>query len=268
MWRTSRRCGGDAIAIDADVSLTWADFRFPPRRQRGPRRPGSFSRIKSVGSTCPGAITPVTQLAIFGASGRTGGKLVDLARTSGIGVRVLVRPAAVFEARQGVLVLRGSLEDAGDLARTVSGATAVGCAFGPRKTSEPAFCARVTAHLIASMKAAGVPRLVCLTGAMVGELPPNVSRPMRWMAGLYRDRVPHLAADASEQERLVMQSGLDWTLAKPPRLTDGPATGRYRADPGLRVGLRSRISRSDLAAFLLDELRFSRHNRQRVYVSS
>ena len=116
------------------------------------------------------------------------------------------------------------------------------------------------------MKSAGIRRLVCLTGAMVGDLPRNVSIPMRLLATLYRNQVPRLAADAAEQERLVMESGMDWTLAKPPRLTDGPATGRVRAGTTLRVGLLSRISRRDLASFLLGEIADPHHVRQRVYV--
>ena len=59
----------------------------------------------------------------------------------------------------------------------------------------------------------------------------------------------------------------DWTIAKPPRLTDAPLSGRVRADPALRVGLLSCISRSDLAAFLLGEVAVTRHLQQRVYVS-
>ena len=103
---------------------------------------------------------------------------------------------------------------------------------------------------------------------MVGVLPPNVSLPMRLLAGAFRRRVPHLAADAAEQERIVMQSALDWTIVKPPRLTDGPPTGRVRADPALRVGLLSRIRRQDLAAFMLAEVARSAHLEQRVYVSN
>ncbi len=128
-------------------------------------------------------------------------------------------------------------------------------------------CACGTEHVISAMKAAGVRRLVCLTGAMVGELRPNVSFAMRLLAAMFRRKVPHIAADNAEQERLVMASGLDWTIVKPPRLTEGPPTGRVRADAALRVGLLSRISRRDLAAFLLDEVISSPHFQQQVYVS-
>lgn len=209
----------------------------------------------------------MTELAVFGASGRTGRRVVDLALSRGFGVRALVRAAAAFEARPGVAVLRGTLEEASDVAGTLSGTVAACCVFGPRTTSATPFCARGTAQVVSAMKAAGVRRLVCSTGAMVGELLPNVSRPMQFMARLYRRQVPHLAVDAAEQERMVMESGLDWVLVKPPRLTEGPATGRVIAGPALRVGLRSHISRADLAAFLLDEMTLAHHSQQRVYVS-
>jgi putative NADH-flavin reductase len=116
------------------------------------------------------------------------------------------------------------------------------------------------------MQASDVRRLVCLTGAMVGELPPNVSLAMRALAGMFRRRAPRLAADSGEQERIVIESGLDWTIVKPPRLTDGPLTGRVRAGAALRVGLLSKISRNDLAACLLDEVGSAAHVRQRIYV--
>ena len=208
----------------------------------------------------------MTQLAVFGASGRTGRLVVDLALSRGFGVRALVRTAARLEAGTGASVLRGSLEEPGAVAETLSGTEAVCCVFGPRNPSAAPFCAAATAQVISAMKAAGIGRLVCLTGAMVGTLPHNVSVPMRMMAGLYRRQVPTLAADAAQQERVVMESGLDWTVVKPPRLTDGPAAARVRSGVALRVGLLSRISRRDLAGFLLDEIVFARHLRQRVYV--
>lgn len=55
-------------------------------------------------------------------------------------------------------------------------------------------------------------------------------------------------------ERMVAGSGFDWTIIRPPRLTNGPATGRVRSEAGapeFRHG-PYRISRVDLAATLLD----------------
>lgn len=208
------------------------------------------------------------RLAVFGASGQTGSQLVRLAEGRGWSTRALIRPASRCDPRPGLEILRGTLDSSSDVEATVRGTDAVFCAFGPRSTRSTPFLASATKRIISAMQAMGPRRLLCLTGAMAGELPPNVSFAMRAMAALYRRQCPDLAADASAQERAVIDSGLDWTLVKPPRLTTGRATRRVRADAALPVGLMSRISRSDLAAFMLDEAVAARHIRERVYVCS
>ena len=55
-------------------------------------------------------------------------------------------------------------------------------------------------------------------------------------------------------EVTVRQSGLDWTLVRPSRLTDGPATGLYRAGPGQALPDARPIARADVAAYVLDQL--------------
>ena len=120
--------------------------------------------------------------------------------------------------------------------------------------------------LITGMQARGPRRLLCLTGTMVGTLPSNVSLALRVMAEAYRNWCPALAADAAEQERLEIYSHLDRTLVKPPRLTNSLPTQLIRSGPTLHVGQLSRITRSDLATFLLNEARDSHHLQEPVYV--
>lgn len=61
-------------------------------------------------------------------------------------------------------------------------------------------------------------------------------------------------ADKERQEALIRQSDLDWTIVRPSRLTNSPATGSYRIAPQLHYSSRSSVSRADLAAFLLGQL--------------
>lgn len=164
-------------------------------------------------------------------------------------------------------MIPGSLEDPGLVDRVVSGATAVIIAFGPRPPFRDPFCARATGAVLGAMRRTGVRRLLCQTGAMIGELPRNLSPGMRLMAGLFRWRRPEVARDRAEQERLVTGSRLAWTVVKPPRLTQGPAQQGYRADPSLRLSLLDAISRADVARFYLDEIPEPRFVEQRVYVA-
>lgn len=193
--------------------------------------------------------------------------MLDLASARGWSVRALVRPSSICVPRPGLEILWGALETHADLLAAVEGAEAVLCVFGPRSTRAVPFCAKATSGIISAMRSAGTRRLLCLTGAMVGDLPANVSFGMRGMAALYRRQCPALAEDASGQERAVMTSDLDWTLVKPPRLTNGGVPHRIRADRALRIGLLSQVSRRGLATFMLDEAGAGRHIRERVYIS-
>jgi len=206
------------------------------------------------------------RIALFGATARTGVELLRLAAARDWSVRALARGAPPAHAPGAVEWRQGSLGSASDVAATIAGTDAVLTVFGPRSAKDAPFRAEATWHIAAAMKASGPRRLLCITGAMVGTLPANVSVAMRAMAGMFRSRCPAIAEDGAAQERIVMESGLDWTLVKPPRLTDGPPTRGVLAGPALRVGMLSHVSRSDVAAWMLDEAMACRHVRERVYL--
>ncbi len=153
------------------------------------------------------------------------------------------------------------------VAATVAGADAACLVFGPRPPFTDVFCAAATRAVIGAMKDKGTRRLICQTGAMVGLDLPNWSVFFRWMARSYQRQRPGPAADRREQEEAVRASGLEWTILKPPRLTDGPRTGRVRIGPELRIGLLSSVSRADLAEVILDEAESPRLIGQVVFVA-
>jgi putative NADH-flavin reductase len=191
-------------------------------------------------------------ICIFGASGATGLTLTQQALARGFGVTAFVRSqAATTKLPPGATVVAGNLLDRSDVARAVAGCDAVICAIGPRPSSPEPFCSEATKNIIDAMQAAGVRRLICVTGAMVGDYP-HLSWFMRMMRNSYRKQQPALAADRAEQERLVAASGLQWTAVKPPRLTNGAVRGRMRSGESLKVGAFASISRADLARFMLD----------------
>lgn len=194
-------------------------------------------------------------LAVFGSSGRTGRQIVAQAEKLGGRIRGLVREGGSLDDRRPAVVeLVGELVDGAMVERTLEGADTALLVFGPRPPFTDVFCAPATAAIVAGMRRQGVGRIVCQTGAMVGGYPRNQGLGLRLMAALYRRSRPEGAADREEQERLVRASGLQWTLIKPPRLTDGRPSRRLRAGPELRVGLLSKVARVDVATFTLAEV--------------
>jgi uncharacterized protein YbjT (DUF2867 family) len=208
------------------------------------------------------------QLCVFGATGGTGRALVAVALDHGWTVSAFVRTqaGASLPLPPGLDVVHGNPERAEDVLRAVRGSDAVCCAFGPRAGDARPFCADFTRRIVEAMRACGARRLVVVTGAMIGELPANVGPAVSALSALARRRMPEVMADRAAQEAVVMGSGLDWTLVKPPRLIDGPATEGVHAGPALPVGLLSRIGRLDLAHFLFRAATQHRFVRQRVYV--
>jgi hypothetical protein len=108
------------------------------------------------------------------------------------------------------------------------------------------------------MQEAGVRRVVAVSAAPVGTVPsPGRPRPPKHDPGdgffmrhllspLVTAALRDLYQDLALMEDMLAGSGLEWTVVRPPRLTDGPRTGAYRTAYGrnLRRGLT--VSRADV----------------------
>ena len=58
-------------------------------------------------------------------------------------------------------------------------------------------------------------------------------------------------ADLARMEDVLRDSGLDWTVVRPPRLTDKALTGTYRTALGQNLRGGFLISRADVAHLML-----------------
>jgi putative NADH-flavin reductase len=194
------------------------------------------------------------RLFIVGASGGTGRQLVDQALESGDEVTAFVRsPDKLGAARAGLAVCRGNPRDASELASALPGHDAVLSALGPPGPGPTTIlrdCARST---VAAMQTVGMRRLLVVSAAVLFEDAGLVAGLLR------RTLLKNIAADSAAMEQVITASGLDWTIVRPPRLTNGPLTSRYLvADDRMPRG-RRRVSRADVAHFLLCELRQAGH---------
>ena len=213
-------------------------------------------------------MTKIPSIAVFGASGGTGLALVARIAARGWPARALVRKEGAAFVQSPRLDIRvGELLRPEDVSSLVKDSDAVCCVFGQRLPASEVFCAKATRLVLDAMRTHGVRRLICVTGAMVGDYPRNRSKACQWASRAVARRLPAVSADRVEQERLVWESGLEWTLVKPPRLTNGPRKGRVVAGPDRRVGLLSKISRSDLAEFILEEIGRPSFVRQAVFLA-
>ncbi|MEU8613623.1 NAD(P)-binding oxidoreductase [Actinoplanes sp. NPDC048791] len=188
------------------------------------------------------------KITVFGATGGTGVELVRQALEAGHAVTAVVRSAADFPA--GVEVVRADVMDPAAIEPAVAGRDVVISALGHRPGAHEPVCAPAAESIIQAMRAAGVRRLVVVTAAghikdsHDGFVTARILKPLLWwfLRAAWTDFVA--------TDRIVAASGLDWTIMRPPRLTDGGARPyRTALDHTVRGG--SSISRTDLATATL-----------------
>ena len=202
------------------------------------------------------------RLLVFGATGGTGRALLSQGQEQGHQVTAFVRNPAALEARPGLTIVEGDVTDAAAVSRAVAGHEAILSALGPRGGQYGVLPGGVQ-NIVAAMSQAGVRRLIHVSSFGVGD---SLAQ-MGWVA---RQIVVPLflrkALDEKEiEEGIIRASDLDWIIARPGGLEDGPRTGVYRCitDPPEKVG-QPRIARADVADFMLQNLVDERFVRRAV----
>ena len=194
------------------------------------------------------------RILVLGATGGTGRQVVEQAVAAGIDVTVIVRdPAKLSSPVQSIRVLTGDLlHNTAVLTAAVAGQDAVISTLGVGQSFKPGGLIRTTAPaVVAALQQQGVRRLVFTSAFGVGATRQDTPLlPRLFMATLLR----RIHADKEAGEEAILNSPLDWTIVYPVGLTDGPKTGKYRAGERLSLSGFPRISRADVADFLLRQV--------------
>jgi putative NADH-flavin reductase len=140
------------------------------------------------------------------------------------------------------------LTDPAPLIRALTGVDAVISTLGGASAGPTTVCTDGIRSAVVAMQGTGVTRLIALSAHGVLESHDRSLYARAVWAGV-ADRM----RDKETMEPVITASGLDWTIVRPPKLSDREATGRYTAGADLPIRLWSSISRADLAAFLIDE---------------
>jgi putative NADH-flavin reductase len=210
--------------------------------------------------------TTSLRLFILGATGGIGRELVNQTLERNHHVTAFVRsPHKLGPPRDGLTVIQGNVLDPNALAAVLAGHDAVLSAIGPPGPGRTTITSDSAQSTVTAMKATGVRRLL-LVGVAV------LFQDAGFLASLLRKTLlRNIADDSAQMERIVKATDLDWTIVRPPRLTNGPRTGHYGiADdhlPSNSGGGAAIISRADVAHFLLNEVEHPAHLRRIVGVA-
>lgn len=211
------------------------------------------------------------KLLIFGATGGTGAQLLAQALDAGHDVTVVARnPDKITISGQArPSVITADVLEPETWKAAVRGQDAVLSCLGSRDRRHPTTVySRGATDIIDAMRHAGVRRLMCLSSAGL-EIPDEISLAQRLVTRLVIQRLyRHGYTDMAAMERVVTASGIDWTIIRPPMLTDGPFTGRYRSAANHHLSNSKSISRTDLAHYMLTHIEDHETWRKTVEVSA
>ncbi len=191
---------------------------------------------------------------VFGASGATGREVVKRALDRGHSVDAFVRDPAKLEIKHANLTVTvGDVTEGALVERAVTSRDAVASALGSGNSlsSDPALIEGIQ-NIIRAMDHAGVRRLVYLSMLGVGDSGKQLGFVDRYVVLPLLLR--NVVTDHARKESLIKQSRLDWVIVRPPRLTNGPYTGRYQSGEDVRERtLLASISRADVADFMVKQ---------------
>lgn len=205
------------------------------------------------------------RMTLIGATGGTGEAFLGMALEAGYEVTCIARtPSKIPMTHERLEVIKGDVRDVESLKPGLVGRDIVVGIFGVASFSGGMKATDLysvgTTNLLKAMGEAEMSRkrLVMVSSSAVvydGKAPfmwNRVFRPLMW----------RMYADMSQMELLVAASGFDWTIVRPPQLVDGPLTGKLIVSADTLPEGKHKITRADLAAFLLEEVKSEQYLHQ------
>jgi putative NADH-flavin reductase len=199
------------------------------------------------------------RIAIIGASRGIGAELLKAAIAAGHEITALVRdPATLNISPPRLKVIKGDILDPSSVATAIAGQEAICICIGIPPTRKPVdVFSRGTQNILDAIGKESNPKLILVTGIGAGE--------SKGHGGFFYDRIlnPLLLAtnyaDKNRAESIVKASNIDWLIVRPGFLTNDPCTGKYRVIDNLSGVTAGKISRADVADFILKQLASPTH---------
>jgi len=215
------------------------------------------------------------KIALFGASGATGRLLTQRCLAAGYQVTALLRTPETFPMRDHVQVVQGSPFDANPVRQTIADADVVLSALGANSLKKEDVLERAIPQIVAAMQETStqpksVRRVIVLGSA--GALPTSLDKQPAWRRWIVQNIVYNTflkwpVASQISQWNTLSHSSLDWTMVMPPMLTNTPGHGTYRIDGDALPPNGSRISREDVADFMMQQIGNPQWVRKGVYIT-
>jgi putative NADH-flavin reductase len=198
---------------------------------------------------------PGSNLLVIGANGGIGRQSVEVALEAGHHVTAVLRdPAKLRISHPNLEIVKGDVLHTETFERYLEGKDAVISAIGGKMNKPTTLYSEGNRNLLISMKKMGATRAFFISSSAI-EISPLLPFLIRLVAKyVVQKLLKHGYADQRVMETIIKESSVDWTIIRPPRLTDKPLTGRYRLAINSFLKNCLSISRADVAHFMVTNL--------------
>ncbi len=205
------------------------------------------------------------KVLVLGAGGKTGRAVVEQALAAGHKVTAFVRQADDLQVK-GVRIFQGDATVRADVDKAVQNQYAVIDTIGGKTPYKETTLEQSAAkQIVESMQENGVRRLVATSMLGVGSSAENTTFYARLLVSTF---LRGADSDKAAMEKAVKSSGLDWVIVRPAILNDDPATGKIQVFSAESEEKAHKITRGDLAAFMLAQVASDQYIHQAVVIAN
>lgn len=193
------------------------------------------------------------KIIIFGATGRTGLLLLNQALERGHTVTAFIRnPKKITMSHSHLKIVKGDIANAESVGYAVRGHDIIINTLGVRFGGKVQVCTISTSHILAAMKQYQIRRLIVLSGAASGKSLQHLKGFTKWFAEMYaKFGDGNAVRDKNNQYKLILDANVDYTIVSAPWLSNGKLTKKYQEGEDLQMKMFKKISRADVAHFIL-----------------
>ncbi len=206
------------------------------------------------------------KIAVLGGTGNAGKYLVRELIRQGYFVRALARDPQKMELSGPLLeVVRGNARKYESINELVSGCDAVISTLGPSR-NEPDTCSLAAGHILKAMSGMNIHRFIEIAGLGIDAPGDNKGIITRSLVAMMKWFASAVIADRQKDYELVKNSHARWTIVRCPMIKLTDVSGKVKTSLSDSPGIR--ISATDLARFLVDQLRSEEFIRKAPFIAN